>query len=84
MPPPGLWVRARKKGELASLGDSSVEQASRAVKAQQFIHGNRCFPVVFQQGAQLRARINAARGSTGFDQAVLCGNEKGREVGFIR
>jgi len=39
MPPPGLWVRARKKGELASLGDSSVEQASRAVKAQEFSHG---------------------------------------------
>jgi hypothetical protein len=59
MPPPGLWVRARKKGELASLGDSSVEQASRVMNAQEFSHGERCFPMADQQAAQLRERIEA-------------------------
>jgi hypothetical protein len=45
------YFRHRKRRELASFGDSPVEQASRPVNAQEFIHGERCFPMALQQGA---------------------------------
>jgi hypothetical protein len=38
-----------------SLAESSVEQASRLMNAQEFRDTQRCFPMVFQQAYSIRA-----------------------------
>src|SRR6266481_2756105 len=65
-------VSAKEKVGLPedSFADPSAQQAFRLMKAQQFSHGEGCFSVALQQAAQLRERVDAARGSSGFDQDV--------------
>ena len=57
-------------GDSSSFNDDPAKRSFRVMNAQEFTHIQRCFPMVFQQGEQFRAGIDAARGSTGFDQAV--------------